>query len=979
MQAAMAIVVAGTACLFTGIAAAGPNPVFAPKLTLSCLSLHFYANNSADLTCKIQDTASGTSPAIQKVVLNLYANNGGFSQYTGGDLTVGNTDQINLHFAPNTYKIFTSYQAFGVANDAIFGDTLVPGEPVWSNSLKLTDPMQPPQFDQLGLCTMETFFPPNLNFPYTGGTGTLVVDTQGKARGYPSGCPWTAYTSSSGVVFGAGGSNSQTVTGPGTATFTVRPNVVVNGSTKSRQAILTTYNAWGFTNVYYGRFTFTQDGLTCAWNAGAITIPQQGIPQNSPQPLRVLTQPGCQWTEQQLTGPYLPFVEKVGTVFTGSTTLNYWMPANPGAGPRTGTIEVGNLTVPWTQTGTSGVSSVTITTNPAGLSILVDNVAYTGASTFQWPTGSAHTLAVTSPQGSGGTRYGFSSWSNGGAQSQTITANATATYTANFNTQYQLTTAASPANTGTVIPASGGYYNAGSSVALTATPTSGFNFTNWTGTVASANKASTSIVMNGPQSVTANFVSSAISVTVNTNVAGLTVTVDGINYPTGKAFQWTQGSSHTLSVISPQDIGSTPGAQDYGFVSWSDGGAQMHSVAPAASVTYTATFARLTSISVVIDTNIQNLPAVDGHGVMLVDGYSYQVPHTFQWAPGSTHTLWASGYVYVSQGVEDVFTSWSDGGADLHTVAPIGPTTYTAYYSINNFQTSPLSSLKKPLSLHTSAPRRIHAGGAAYTDASGNVWEEDFAFSGGTPATNGESVGGTTDPGLYQTERCSASPFRYRLAVPDGNYEVTLKFAELRHPSAGNRLFDVSINGNPVLTNFDPAAVAGGAFTAVEKHFPATATNGQLLIDFHPTVNEATISGIEIVPAADPSTVTGIEVIPSAAVRIDPGGTRLIDPAGNVWDGDYNYSGGTAYPTGRGGSQPFSYRFVVPNGHYWVTLNDTGLFDILVNGQNVTPHQGADSIHPTIPVSVENGEIVLQFTPQSAMSVVNAIEVLQMQ
>jgi uncharacterized protein (TIGR03437 family) len=56
-----------------------------------------------------------------------------------------------------------------------------------------------------------------------------------------------------------------------------------------------------------------------------------------------------------------------------------------------------------------------------------------------------------------------------------------------------------------VTPASGGYYAAGSAVDLAATADSGYTFTNWSGAVSSSNSASTTLVMSGPESVTATF------------------------------------------------------------------------------------------------------------------------------------------------------------------------------------------------------------------------------------------------------------------------------------------------------------------------------------------------------------------------------------------------------------------------------------------------------------------------------------------
>jgi len=71
--------------------------------------------------------------------------------------------------------------------------------------------------------------------------------------------------------------------------------------------------------------------------------------------------------------------------------------------------------------------------------------------------------------------------------------------------QYQLTISASPSAGGTVTPPSGGLYNSGTVVPITATANSGYTFSSWTGNVANANNASTTVAMSGAQTVVANF------------------------------------------------------------------------------------------------------------------------------------------------------------------------------------------------------------------------------------------------------------------------------------------------------------------------------------------------------------------------------------------------------------------------------------------------------------------------------------------
>ena len=100
-------------------------------------------------------------------------------------------------------------------------------------------------------------------------------------------------------------------------------------------------------------------------------------------------------------------------------------------------------------------------------------------------------------------------------------------------------------------------------------------------------------------------------------------------------------------------------------------------------------------------------------------------------------------------------------------------------------------------------------------------------------------------PALYQTEPYGA--FSYNFTVPNGNYTVLLKFAEIYFTTAGQRVFNVSINGTPVLTNFDIVAVAGAPLKALDESFPVAVTNGTIAIQFTTgTANWPKVSAIKI-------------------------------------------------------------------------------------------------------------------------------------
>jgi subtilase family serine protease len=169
-----------------------------------------------------------------------------------------------------------------------------------------------------------------------------------------------------------------------------------------------------------------------------------------------------------------------------------------------GSVNAFNLVNNWGNTQATGM--VTIQTNPTGLQFSVDGGALqTAPQTLNLSLGS-HTISAATQAGATGVRYVFFDWSDNGSTFHSITVTATpATYTATFQTQYQLTVAASPSAGGAVIPSSPSYYSAGATAAVSATANTGYSFVNWSGPVTNTNSPSTTITMSAPESVTANF------------------------------------------------------------------------------------------------------------------------------------------------------------------------------------------------------------------------------------------------------------------------------------------------------------------------------------------------------------------------------------------------------------------------------------------------------------------------------------------
>ncbi len=151
---------------------------------------------------------------------------------------------------------------------------------------------------------------------------------------------------------------------------------------------------------------------------------------------------------------------------------------------------------------------ISITTVPAGRQIAVDSTSYTTPQTFNWGIGSSVTIGAVTPQSGGtGTRYTYSTWSDGGAATHTITTPASAaTYTATFTTQYQVATTITPPGAGSVTPdCSGGCWNSpGAAISLSPVPSGSNAFAAWSGDISSLN-VPLQFTLNAPRNITANF------------------------------------------------------------------------------------------------------------------------------------------------------------------------------------------------------------------------------------------------------------------------------------------------------------------------------------------------------------------------------------------------------------------------------------------------------------------------------------------
>ncbi len=151
------------------------------------------------------------------------------------------------------------------------------------------------------------------------------------------------------------------------------------------------------------------------------------------------------------------------------------------------------------------------------------------------------------------------------------------------------------------------------------------------------------------------------------------------------------------------------------------------------------------------------------------------------------------------------------------------------------------------------SPIRIAVGESApYTDSSGNVWSADTDFNTGTTYTVTHAIAGTPEQTLYQHQRWTAGTLTYTIPVPAGAWTLSLLFSENYVTGPKERLFNVSVNGTRVLTQFDIFAAAGGEYIANVQTFSVTST-GTVTIAFAPgSIQNPTVNAIQLVPAGPP-------------------------------------------------------------------------------------------------------------------------------
>jgi hypothetical protein len=196
---------------------------------------------------------------------------------------------------------------------------------------------------------------------------------------------------------------------------------------------------------------------------------------------------------------------------------------------------------------------------------------------------------------------------------------------------------------------------------------------------------------------------------------------------------------------------------------------------------------------------------------------------------------------------------------------------------------------------------RVNAGGDTIAASSGPDWAGDDSslYSGGSTYDSGLSAGDIDNPTsapseVYPTE-LSSQEFSYTFSenIQSGtSYEVRLYFAEVYwgidgSGGEGSRVFDVSAEGQQVLTDYDVYAETGGAAIATVEKFEVTPTDGDISISFAASENQAKVSAIEIVEAGpEPGVLDGPSSLQFDTTVVDSSTTQTVTLTNEGGSGD---------------------------------------------------------------------------------------------
>lgn len=294
--------------------------------------------------------------------------------------------------------------------------------------------------------------------------------------------------------------------------------------------------------------------------------------------------------------------------------------------------------------------------------VIVDDVTQTVPYITSWYPGSTHTISIAETQDGGeGARYHFQSWSDGGARTHTVNPTSNVTFMANLQGEYYLTINSQYGN-----PSGQGWYDENSLVTIFVDSLYQINsqkrveFASWSGAGVTG--------YTGTENPYQFNINSPVTETIIWNSQyHLEVKSFPENFTDISGTGWYDANQSATTGTAPSLV------SERSFKGWKldDELVAGNPINVIMDTSHVAVADYSLDISIVVTTS-------SGNGTVLIDGVSYNAPAEVIWSSGASHTIGIPETQQEQSGARFRFSTWSDGGERIHSVAPEQNMTYTA-------------------------------------------------------------------------------------------------------------------------------------------------------------------------------------------------------------------------------------------------------------------------------------------------------------
>jgi hypothetical protein len=207
--------------------------------------------------------------------------------------------------------------------------------------------------------------------------------------------------------------------------------------------------------------------------------------------------------------------------------------------------------------------------------------------------------------------------------------------------------------------------------------------------------------------------------------------------------------------------------------------------------------------------------------------------------------------------------------------------------------------------------------------------------------------------------------------VAAGQYTLTMKLAEVYYTAVGQRVFNVTVNGNPWLTSFDIIKTTGGLGKATDQYINVTlSTAGNITLNFTNIQGGACYEGISLLPASQ-AVKYGITFTWDDKTALTTGGAQYtfiaqqsMDSTGSNWNQitstNLDANGAATGSISWNNSYPLTFKFLLLNvatNKYLCDSNNVCGLTVMLSPANLQTIVNQGGINGTVRFAKSNNAI----------------------